>query len=825
MPVGLYMERSLAAVAALIAIVKAGACYVPLDTADPSRRIAEILRNAEIRHVFTQRGLRANLPAHDIDAITIEELWSARADTDPPALADPIAPDSLAYIMFTSGTTGQPKGVCVTHRNVLRLVLDTNYVELGPREVLLQFAPLAFDASTLEIWGTLLNGGRLVVHPERVPTARDLAKVLRAHRISTLWLTAGFFHYMVENEVGTLAGVRQVLAGGDVLSVAHVQKLLDAKRDGVVVNGYGPTENTTFTCCHPMTPGTRLGNAVPIGRPIANTCVYILDAHGVPTPVGVAGELFAGGDGVARGYLGKPDATAERFLPDPFAQRAGATMYRTGDLARWRADGTIEFIGRRDRQVKVRGFRIELDEIETTLRACAPVRDAAVIARRDASGANTLVAYLVPGTGVTLDQKTIKQRLAERLPDYMVPGILMVLDDLPLTSNGKLDRSALPEPQAKESTLVVPRTMLEAQIHAIWERVLGRTDVGVHDNFFDLGGHSLLAVRLFAQIESVVGRRLPISVLFQAPTVAQLAARMEQEGFSAPWASLVAIQPEGAKAPLFLIPGIGGNVVCYGAMARELGSDQPLYALQSRGLDGRQPPFERIEPMAAHYVEEIRKVQPRGPYHLGGSCFGGVVAYEMAQQLRAAGEEVSRLFLLESWPPPEGRPFLRSLLVYANRVRFLYTLAMRNFVALAKLPMSQWHSAFRERIKVVTEIATTGDLYRGDSEAMYADRVSTANHRALLSYRPRRYSGALFSIIASRREFQGDDGRKRWRELSGQGYEQLEVPARDSGTLLESPHIEHVAAWIKRHLPIDAPTVNAAALPTDQHRPLESAAH
>ncbi|HET9207137.1 MAG TPA: amino acid adenylation domain-containing protein, partial [Burkholderiaceae bacterium] len=588
--VGLYVERSVGAVLALLAIIKAGAAYVPLDPADPVPRTLGLLRDAGIGTVVSQRSLAPRLKRESTRVLELEHLWAMPPAARAAAVVAPQA-DALAYIMFTSGTTGVPKGVCVTHRNVARLVCNTDYIELGPDETLLQFAPLAFDASTLEIWGALLNGARLVVHSSQVPTASDLARTLQQHRITTLWLTAGFFHQMVESELPALASVRQVLAGGDVLSVPHVQKLLDAKTSGIVINGYGPTENTTFTCCHRMQPGQRLGDAVPIGRPIANTRVYLLDEQGQPVPPRVAGELFAAGDGVARGYLGAAEAHASRFLADPFDIRPGARMYRTGDLARWRADGTIEFLGRRDRQVKVRGFRVELEEVEDALRHGPGVGDAAVVARRDASGSHVLTGYVVARDGRPIDIGALKRGLADRCPPYMVPTVVMQLDGLPLTPNGKLDRAALPEPNTEpvRHDVVAPRTVVEAQLHAILERVLGRSGIGVTDNFFELGGHSLLAVRYFAQIERAFGIKLPVSTLFLAPDVAQLARRLQDEGFRPSWSSLVPIHGEGSRRPLFMVPGIGGNVLCYGDLGRLLGPDQPLYGLQARGLGDREP--------------------------------------------------------------------------------------------------------------------------------------------------------------------------------------------------------------------------------------------
>ena len=819
--VAVCLERSIGAVASIVAVVKSGAAYVPLDPGDPPGRMADVLRDAGVQVMLSRRKLAPRLAKLGVTVLNLEDLWAAR---DVPALrSTPIPAESLAYVMFTSGTTGRPKGVCVTHRNVARLVCNPDYVELGADETLLQFAPLAFDASTLEIWGALLHGARLVVYPDNVPTAAQLGQALEQHRISILWLTSGFFHQMVENAVKPLATVRQVLTGGDIVSAAHVRSLLAAKSGGVVVNGYGPTENTTFTCCHRMTSANPPADSVPIGRPIANTRVYILDAHGEPVPIGVAGELFAGGDGVARGYLGDADGSAApgaRFLPDPFSERPGATMYRTGDLARWRADGSVDFLGRRDRQVKVRGFRIELEEIENCLRGHASLRDAAVIARRDAAGVNSLAAYVVPAAPGAFDEAALKRHLSDHLPAHMLPAAFVALPALPLTANGKLDRNALPDPQegAAVEGAVEPRTLVEAQLHAIWQRVLGRSGFGIRDNFFELGGHSLLAVRLFAQIERAFGIKLPISALFLAPDIEQLAQRLEQEGFSSPWSSLVPIRTDGAAPPLFLVPGVGGNVICYQELAHCLGGAQPLYGLQSRGLDGREPPFERIEPMAESYLREIRQVQPHGPYRLGGSCFGGVVAFEMAQQLVAAGEQVDLLFLLETWPPIRRRPVRDALRLHSHQLRFIVSSMRRHLAELVRTPWRELGPALKTRLRIVREIAEQRDLYRGDRATMYLDRVSMANLAALFRYEPRPYPGAILFARASERRFQGPDLRDVWRQLAEGGYAEIDIATDDSGHMLMAPHAQALGQWMVEALrsttPAGAGVVGAATVGT-----------
>lgn len=800
--VGIYLDRSIAAVVAMLAILRCGAAYVPLDTHDPAARSAEIVRDARIGTVIASRTQPLTGEFQIDGLVAVECALEADASSSSEVAAQTADADDLAYVLFTSGTTGRPKGVCVSHRSIVRLVRNTNYAQFGPDDRILQFAPLAFDAATLEIWGALLNGGRLVVYPRRLPSAQDLADALRSHGITILWLTSGFFHYMVENELAALAQVRCVLSGGDVLSPIHVQRLLDAKSEGAVINGYGPTENTTFTTCHVMRPGLRLVGPVPIGRPIGNTRIYILDPAGQPVPVGVAGELYAGGDGVAHGYLGNPEETARRFVADPFDATGAGHLYRTGDLTRWRSDGTVEFLGRLDRQVKVRGFRIELEEIEGALRDLPQIQDAVVVARRDEAGINVLVAYLVPREDKEIDQAFVRRHLSAMLPDYMMPGAMVVLSALPLTVNGKLDRAALPEPttQVHTSNVVEPRTVLETQLHAIWEKLLGYSGFGMTDNFFDLGGHSLLAIRLFAQIDRIFGVRLPVSTLFQAPTLVQLAAMLEHQGLAPRWTSLVAIQPEGTRPPLFLVPGLGGNVVCYNRLARLLGTDQPVYGLQSRGLDGKEQPFERIEPMAAHYINEIRRVQPRGPYHLGGTCFGGLVAYEMAQQLRAQGEDVPFLMLLESWPPSRYLFLFDKIRLYSSHLRFVISATKRNLQEIAALSPRVMLGALRKRLGVLGEIVEQRDVYRGDRATMYVDAVSTANHRAYIHYKPRPYVGRLLLVIASAREFRGPDTRRWWRGLAPSGYIQREIPVTSSGPLLISPHVEVLAEWMREAL-------------------------
>ena len=516
--VALAMDRSPELIVAILGILRAGGAYVPLDAESPGTRTARLLADAGTSLLVTDGRPAAWGGAFPL--VSFEELGAA-AGAAAPLPAPGAGPEGLAYVMFTSGSTGEPKGTEVTNRNVLRLVLGSEFAQLGPGQTLLQLAPVAFDASTFEIYGALLRGGRLAIAPPGSASAADVARLLRRFAVTVVWLTAGLFHLIVDAEPDALAQVEQVLAGGDVLSPTHVRRLL-AAGCGRVVNGYGPTETTTFACCHGLMPGEPVGDRVPIGRPIANTRVYVLDEAMRPVPVGAPGDLHVGGDGVARGYARRPGLTADRFVPDPFGP-PGSRLYRTGDTVRWRADGRIEFLGRRDGQVKVRGFRVESGEIEAALVASPGIRAAAVVARAD-GGSTELVAYLV--TDENRDTEGVRGALASRLPRYMIPSRFVRLDALPLTPQGKVDRRALQAAvprRAPGGRATRPMTPVEDAVAQLWRRVLGTEEVGPDDDFFELGGHSLHATRLLAALRRAFRIELPLGELYESTTVAGLA--------------------------------------------------------------------------------------------------------------------------------------------------------------------------------------------------------------------------------------------------------------------------------------------------------------
>jgi amino acid adenylation domain-containing protein len=563
--------------------------------------------------------------------------------------------DNIAYVMYTSGSTGTPKGVLVSHRNIVRLVHNPNYVELTPGDVCLNAAPLSFDASTFEIWGALLNGAKLVIYPDGIIETARLKRIVAESGVSVLWLTAALFHHVVDEDIAALAGAKKLLAGGDVLSVPHVRRARDALQGCRLINGYGPTEGTTFSTCHEVRQADDPGDTVPIGRPISNAQVYVLDTGLGAVPAGVVGELYVAGAGLARGYLGQPALTAERFVPHPFGP-AGSRIYRTGDLARWRTSGVLDFIGRADHQVKLRGYRIEPGEIEAALVRHPSVALAVVMAHEDAPGGKRLIAFVAAAAQQTVDVSALRGHLGRSLPDYMVPSAFVVLDRVPVTPNGKIDRKALALsiPRAGRPGAATPRDHLELQLVRIWEDVLGVDGIGIDADFFELGGHSLLAVKLITELRRRLGHDVPLATLFSAGDIDRLAEAMRAaESRSAvalpgPADVLVPLSARDGRRPLFLVHQGGGNVMSYLQLARSLANaGMPVCGLQARGFDGRQSPLTTIEAMASHYVCAIREAQPTGPYRLGGHSLGGQVAQEMARQMEMAGEEVDFLAVVD----------------------------------------------------------------------------------------------------------------------------------------------------------------------------------
>ncbi|MBH8552834.1 amino acid adenylation domain-containing protein [Nostocaceae cyanobacterium CENA357] len=655
--VGICLERSLEMIVGLLGILKAGGAYVPLDPAYPLERLAFIFSDTQTPVLLTQENLINKLPPHEAQVVCLDSNWQNNTHNNKQNPINQTTADDLIYVIYTSGSTGHPKGVMIPHAGICnQLYWKQETFGLTQADKVLLNISFSFDPSVWQIFWPLCFGGQLIIaRPGGYQDTAYLVKVITEHQITIFALVPSMLRVLLQQKgIENCQSLRHIICGGEALPVELIERFFaKLNLDNVLHNCYGPTEasiDTTFWTCQR---GTNYAFA-PIGRPITNVQIYILNENLQSVPVGESGELYIGGIGLARGYMNRPELTTEKFIFDPFSSEVKARLYKTGDLVRYLNDGNIQFLGRIDHQVKVRGFRIELEEIETILNQHPAIHQTVVIARENFPGDQRLVAYLVPHQQIPTNDE-LRRFLKQKLPDYMIPSSFVILEFLPLTPNGKIDRDSLPAPnqirQAIPATKVAAQDDLELRLTEIWEKVLGIQPIGMNDNYFDLGGYSLLAVHLFTEIEKTLGQNLPLSILYQAPTIKQLADIIRQSTILASWSSLVAIQPSGTKPPLFLIHAVFGDVLSYKDLARHLGFEQPVYGLQAQGLDGKQAPYTRIEDMASHYLKEVQTLQPNGPYLLGGHSFGGVVAFEMAQQLHKQGQKVGLLTLFHSSAP------------------------------------------------------------------------------------------------------------------------------------------------------------------------------
>jgi amino acid adenylation domain-containing protein len=685
MLVGICIERSLDMVVGLLGILKAGSAYVPLDPSHPTERLHFMLHDTRVAVLVTKQHIATNLsvPGQGIKIVCLDAdavMLSSMSKENPVSV---VAPDDLAYTIYTSGSTGQPKGVQITHRSLLNLVFwHRQTFEVTAADRATQFFSPGFDVTGEELWPHLTIGASVyLIDEETRLDPRAMCDWLVKRGITITILPTALVESLIVLEWPSTTPLRVMLVGGDKLYHYPPPTLPFA-----LINNYGPTETTVVATFGRVFPNEHATTPPSIGRPISNAQVYILDEQLRQVPTGDPGELHIGGVGLARGYLNRSELTAEKFIPNPFSNEPGARLYKTGDLACYLPDGQIAFIGRADFQIKIRGYRIEPNEIINVLNRHPAIETSVVVAREDTPGNKRLVAYisLVPGEFVT--SSSLRNTLLQHLPYYMVPSVFVVVDEFPMNSNGKVSRSALPMPTTtnvlrdekitaqgmpiaepllstgeidrstqpaskltklvEKETFVAPKLLIQQQLVLIWEELLDVSPIGVRDNFFNLGGHSLLAAQLVDRIEHVLGRRIALSTLFSGPTIEQLAEALQKQENAGARTSLLPVQVGGSKRPFFFLHGdwTGGAFYCF-TLARVLGTDQPLYVLEPYKFGGLQV-LPSLETVAAAHIESLRAIQPQGPYLLGGFCNGGFLAYEMAQQLQAAGEQVDLLALV-----------------------------------------------------------------------------------------------------------------------------------------------------------------------------------
>ncbi len=749
--VGVCVKRSIELVVAILGVLKAGGAYVPLDPEYPSERTAYILEDSQAQVILTQAQLVGTLPSSEVQIVCIDSDWDRIAQENANNLAHETDSENLAYVIYTSGSTGKPKGVAIQHGNVAALI---NWA-LGTFEKhifngTLASTSICFDISVFELYVPLCCGGTMIM-VENVLAVHEMEQNDNITLINTV---PSAMNGLIQ--LGELPpNVKTVTLCGEPLQVELVNRLCKMDMVEQVFDLYGPTEDTVYSTFALRT----LDGPNTIGRPIHNTRTYIFDSQREPVPIGVVGELYLGGAGIARGYLHKPELTAELFVTDPFSGDPSSRLYRTGDLARYLPDGNIEYLGRVDNQVKLRGYRIELGEIEAHLMEIPEVQECVVILLGD-----RIVAYVVGDT----DKRQLGKQLVERLPKYMLPTHYIGLDTLPRLPNGKLDRKSLPEAveDHERDSWISPRNSLEQQLVHLWEQLLATQQISPHSDFFELGGHSLLAVQLVARVREQFDADLPLTTFFQNPTIEGLAVAIRQN--QGPYArkALYEIQTKGTKPPFFCVTAGYGDLLALTNLSRELGSEQPFYALQPPSLDGEQPTYSQIEHLAAHYVRQIQCVQPEGPYYLSGYCSGGLAAFEIAQQLRAQDQTVAQLILLET-------PY-----TFARFTHFSYRLLQRAFSGL--LPDSE-----KNRSRLVQILHN-----------MFNDAGLAAHLGAMVGYKPTSYSGRITLFLANISFTRFSFVPYRWQRVSNIGVDTVLTPG-DHDNFIREPHVSALAHHLR----------------------------
>jgi amino acid adenylation domain-containing protein len=753
------MERGIDLIVSILGILKAGAAYVPIDINYPIERIQYMIDDTRanlvlVSHLNAFKLVSiANISIVEVDGINDFEITS-QPGTNPNIS---IASSQLAYIIYTSGSTGKPKGVEVQHNNVVSLVKEINYVELSSNDRLLVTGSPSFDATTFEYWSMLLNGGRLIMCKESdLLDISYLQKAIKIHEVTIMWFTSSWFNQLIDTDISVFEGLKTIIVGGEKLSESHVAKFLETHPEIELINGYGPTENTTFSLTHHIN-SLKPDAPIPVGRPLSNRSVYVLDKAQKLVPIGVGGEIYLGGAGLSRGYLNKPDLTAEKFISNPFNSNKISRLYRTGDLGRWLPDGTVEYIGRIDEQLKIRGYRIEPGEIESVIYESGMARQAVVLGRVDHSGVKRLVAYIILEDGYS--KEGVQAHMSLRLPEYMIPSVLIEVDAIPLTINGKTDIQALPLPEISNPAsggFKAPTTELEMSLAKIWQEILEVERVGIDDDFFQLGGHSILAIRLVSSIRKELNFEIVIRDVFDCPTIAllaqQLAKQSDGSNKQANLKSLIQIKDGSNKIPLYIVSGGGGTVFKFKNFADMLDRNQPVYGIQQPTTAEDLQDFPNtIEGIAAKYNEEILQQNPEGPYALSGHCLGGTIAFEMTKQLEQMGKKVVLLALFDTQTiqrkkrdPGNFRNLFHIPLIIKRVVSSALLKLNFELFLLRKHP----RQAILYKVKKLKLVMRTTQLAPEEEDLSIFDKLAHAFQEASQNYEMKPYNGDLLVFYA-----------------------------------------------------------------------------
>lgn len=832
--VGIFMTRSLDMAIVVLGILKAGGAYLPLDTAYPNARLNYMLNDSGISFLISEGRLADKLDLSDINVTCLDKDQHKIADNLRDNPVTNITPCNLAYVIYTSGSTGMPKGTLIEHKGVVNYLtwcIKTYKVADGigcPVS-----SSLGFDATVTSFLSPLFTGRKVLLLPEQ-GEIEALCTILTKNRdLSLIKITPAHLEILSgllsESEVSEM--VNTIVIGGEALTRKGLGIWLNGAPGTRLINEYGPTETVVGCSYFEVEPATIASENIPIGRPIANTRLYILDEYLQPVPVGVAGELYISGAGLARGYHNRPELTAERFVANPWGEEENERMYKTGDLAHYLADGTIVFLGRCDHQVKIRGYRIELGEIESVLCQFPEIQQAAVIVKEHPSGDKAIVAYVVSNDQEKYNPEKIKYLLGEKLPAYMIPSTIVLLKKIPLTTNGKVNRSVLlvANQLKTEREIIAPGNDLEIELVKFLEKTLGLNPVGIRDNFFDLGINSLQAYRMFSKIKSLTGVQLPLSILFQYPTIEQLEGYLKERKANAPWTSLVPIQPNGNRLPLYLIHAGGGTVLFYRKLSQFLGQDQPVFGLQPQGLDGKRKFHKNIEEMAAHYIKEIRAANPTGPYLLGGYCFGGVIAFEMAQQLVSQGYQVDLLANFNAVSPTYQD---RSGFVMRNldnkmpaqpdqKIKMYPRFTLKNFAAKSfadkvdylngkiksrlvrpikkKLVVLRFYAFYAYLFLLVSLYKCLRLLSINPPEAIRKYYFVVTNSQMVKTYKPKLYTGSL-TVFRSPMIYK--DPHLGWTEFVEGEIQTYDISGdhKNNRQIMNEPFVEETANALKTHI-------------------------